>query len=112
MAYDELLAQDIRDAFSGLNFEEKRAFGGLAFMINGKMCVSVNNRPDHIMMVRISENDHEAIERKGAKTAIMRGKEMPGWVFLTKDAIGEEEDFNYWIQLALDFNKVLTQKSK
>lgn len=74
-------------------------------MVNGKMCVSVNNRPDHVMMVRIDPKNQEALKRRGAKVAVMRGKEMPGWLFLTKKAVETEEDFNYWIQLALNFNK-------
>ncbi len=110
MAYDQKLANEVRKALAGFKPEEKTAFGGLAFMVNGKMCVSVNNRPDHIMMVRIDPNDQEALKRKGAKIAVMRGKEMPGWIFLTKEAIETQESFNYWIDLALDFNK--KQKDK
>lgn len=105
MAYDESLANKVRNSLQIFKPIEKKAFGGLAFMVNGKMCVSVNNRPDHIMMVRIDPNDKEAIKRKGAKIAVMRGKEMPGWIFLTKEAIETERDFQYWIELAIKFNK-------
>ena len=104
MAYDESLAEEVRRALSGVSFEEKKAFGGLAFMVNGKMCVSVNNRPDHIMMVRIDPADKDVLKRTGAKLAVMRGKEMPGWIFLTQEAIKTPDDFNFWIQLALKFN--------
>lgn len=69
MAYDEALAGEVRKALSVLKVEEKKAFGGLAFMVNRKMCVSVNNRPDHIMMVRIDPNNQDALKRKGAKIA-------------------------------------------
>ena len=109
MAYDETLADEVKKALSGLKAEEKRAFGGLAFMINGKMCVSVNNRPDHIMMVRIDPQNQDALQREGAKIAVMRGKPMPGWIFLTKDAVKTPKDFDFWIQLALSFNKELTK---
>ena len=110
MAYDEILAEEVRRALSGAKVEEKRAFGGLAFMVKGKMCVSVNNRPDHIMMVRIDpKNQEEVFKRRGAKIAVMRGREMPGWIFLTKEAINTQKDFDFWIQLTLDFNKELTK---
>jgi len=105
MAYDETLAEEVRKALSDFKVEEKRAFGGLAFMVNGKMCVSVNNRPDHIMMVRIDPDNQEALKREGAKLAVMRGKAMAGWIFLTKEAIKTEKEFNYWIDLALEYNK-------
>lgn len=88
-------------------------FGGLAFLVNGKICISVNNRPDHILMVRIDpEAQKEAIQRKGASIAIMRGQKMDGWIFLTDIAIKDEKNFNYWVKLALDFNKVNSSKSK
>lgn len=106
MVYDETLVEEVRKALLDFKVEEKKAFGGLAFMVNGKMCVSVNNRPDHCMMVRIDSNKQdETLKRKGAKLAVMRGKEMAGWIFLTKEAITTKKDFNYWIDLALAFNK-------
>ena len=110
MAYDELLAEEVRKALSGQRVVEKRVFGGLAFMVSGKMCVSVNNRPDHVMMVRIDpQNAAEYIKRKGARLAVMRGREMPGWIFLTQEAIRAEQDFDFWIQQALRFNRILTK---
>ena len=109
MAYDLKLAEEVRVALRNQKFEEKRAFGGLAFMVNGKMCVSVNNRPDHVMMVRINPVNQEVLKRKGAKTAVMRGHEMPGWIFLTADAINTKENFDFWIHLALEYNDRLTK---
>ena len=42
MAYDEGVAESVRDAFSGNpRIEEKRMFGGLAFMLSGNMCCGV-----------------------------------------------------------------------
>ncbi len=107
MAYDEHLAERIRKSISKLtNVEEKRIFGGLAFMVNGKMTLTVNNRPDHQMMVHIDpELQEKALQRKGANVAIMRGKPMTGWIFLTEDAIKGNENLQYWIDLALNFNK-------
>lgn len=110
MAYDETLAEEVRAAFSGCTFVEKRMFGGLGFMLRGNLCVAVNNRPDHIMMVRIDPANHEVFKRKGVKVAVMRGREMPGWIFLTEEAIKTEKEFKYWIQLALDFNNTLPLK--
>jgi hypothetical protein len=110
MAYDESLANDVRQALSPTKYTEKRMFGGVAFLINGNMCVSVNDRPDHIMMVRIDPADQEALTRKGASVAVMRGRKMPGWIFLTNKAIETQQDFDYWIDLAVAFNKTLKVK--
>lgn len=108
MAYSEVLANNIRQALIKEKVEEKKLFGGLAFMVNGKMCVTASPQTsDHIMMVRVSPTLHEElIKRKGAHTAIMRGKEYKGWIFLTEEAIQSERDFQYWIDLALTFNKL------
>ena len=73
-------------------------------MVNGKMCVAVNNRPDHVLMVRIDAKNQEALSRKGASLAVMRGKPMPGWIYLTREAIATPADFEYWINLALAHN--------
>ena len=110
MAYDETLAEEIRRLLKRSEVVEKRMFGGLGFMLNGNMCVAVNNQPDHIMMVRIDPADKEALKRKGAKIAVMRGKQMPGWIFLTKEAIATEEEFRYWVKLAEEFNNRLPVK--
>lgn len=108
MAIDEKLAQAVREILKGHNATEKRMFGGIGFMVKGKMCVSVNNRPDHIVMVRIDPANEEAVQRKGASIAVMKGKIMPGWIFLQKEAIKTDTDLAYWIKLALDFNKTIT----
>jgi hypothetical protein len=110
MAYDQTLTAEIRKALSGYTVEEKKAFGGLAFMVRGKMCVSINTRPDHIMMVRIDPQDQEeALQRKGAKLAVMRGKTMQGWIFLTREAIETQKDFDYWVKIALKYNNEITK---
>ena len=112
MAYDETLAEEVRRLLPRSQVVEKKMFGGIGFMLNGNMCAAVNNRPDHIMMVRIDPFDTQALLKQGAKTAIMRGRLMPGWIFLTKEAIEKEEDFAYWVKKALDFNKTLPAKRK
>jgi len=81
MAYDIALEQEVREALPKANLIEKRVFGGLVFMVQGKMCISVNTRPDHIMMVRVDpKKQEEALKRSGAHIMVMRGKEMPGWI--------------------------------
>jgi hypothetical protein len=42
MAYNEKLADRIRQRFAGLaHVEEKPLMGGLTFMYNGKMCIGI-----------------------------------------------------------------------
>ncbi len=105
MAYNEKLADRIRIALSHLpNVEEKKMFGGLAFMVDKKMCITAG--ADRIMC-RINPDIHEeVIKRKGCSTVIMRGREYKGYVHVNEESIKNKKDFDYWIQLALDYNKI------
>jgi TfoX/Sxy family transcriptional regulator of competence genes len=104
MAYDEKLANRIRKAIAHLpNVKEKKMFGGLAFMVNDKMCITAG---DKRIMCRIDPIIHEeAIKRKGCLTVIMRGREYKGYVQVEEESIKSKKDFDYWIGLSLDFNK-------
>lgn len=107
MAYSEKLADRLRQALAHLpKVEEKKMFGGLAFMVDGKMCLTAG--ADRIMC-RIDPGIHEeALKRKGCRTVIMRGKEYKGYVHVSEDALKTKADLNYWVTLALDFNKKIT----
>lgn len=104
MAYNEKLADKIRAALSHLpKVQEKKMFGGLAFMVDNKMCITVG--PGRIMC-RIDPALHEdAIKKKGCTTVIMRGREYKGYVHISEEEIKTQKALEYWIGLALDYNK-------
>ena len=104
MAYNEKLTNRVREALAGIsNVEEKKMFSGITFMVNGKMCISAGN--DRIMC-RIDPAVHEeSIKKKGCRTVVMKGREYKGYVYVNQEAIKSKKDLDYWIGLALDFNK-------
>jgi TfoX/Sxy family transcriptional regulator of competence genes len=104
MAYNEKLTGRIREALAHLpKVEEKKMFRGVAFMVDGKLCISAG---DDEMMCRIDPVIHaDMIKRKGCRTVIMKGREYRGYVYVKENSIRSKRDFNYWIELALDFNK-------
>ncbi|UGU16004.1 TfoX/Sxy family protein [Sinomicrobium kalidii] len=104
MAYSEQLATRIRQALAHLpDVEEKKMFGGIAFMVNDKMCLTVSKNK---MMCRIDPEIHDTVlEKGGCETVIMKGREYRGYVDVGEDSLGTEAVFNYWVNLALDFNK-------
>ena len=104
MAYNEKLADRIREELQHLsNVEEKIMFKGVTFMVDGKMCVSVSGDE---MMCRIDPALHEAVvEKSGCCSMSMKGREYKGYVYISEEGIKSKEDFDYWISLALDFNK-------
>lgn len=111
MAYNEKLTKRIRDALGHLpNVEEKRMFRGVTFMVNGKMCISAG---DHKIMCRIDPAIHEdAIKRKGCETVKMKTREYRGYVYINEKGIKTKADLDYWIGLALDFNKLAKSSKK
>jgi len=112
MAYNELLADRIRERLEHLpNLEEKRMMGGLTFMLNDKMCVGVLKDD---LMCRIDENEVEqAVERRGCRQMEFTGKPMKSFVLIDETGYSSKKDFDYWIDLALDFNpKAKSSKKK
>jgi TfoX/Sxy family transcriptional regulator of competence genes len=104
MAYSEGVAERIRERFSMLeNVEEKRMMGGLVFMYNDKMCVGVLKDD---LMCRIDPDFHEqAVEKQGCREMDFTKRPRKGYVLIEESGMRAEKDFNYWIDLALTFNK-------
>ncbi|WP_022923579.1 TfoX/Sxy family protein [Serinicoccus marinus] len=80
MAYDEALAQRIRDLLAGEpGVTEKAMFGGLAFLVDGRMAVAATG--DQGVMIHIEEAmARELCAREGIAPMEMRGRPMREWV--------------------------------
>lgn len=104
MAYSERLANKIRERLADLpNLEEKEMMGGLTFMYNNKMCVGIIKDE---LMCRIDPGIYEtALEKNGCRPMDFTGRPMKGWVIINEEGMKNKKDFDYWIDLALDFNK-------
>lgn len=104
MAYNERISNRIREALAHLpGVEEKYMFGGVCYMLNGKMCVGVAQDE---MMCRIGPDAYEAaLERTGCREMVFTGKPMKGYVFVNEEGMKGKKDFEYWIGLCVDFNK-------
>jgi TfoX/Sxy family transcriptional regulator of competence genes len=104
MPYDETLANRIREHLADLpNIEEKEMMGGLVFMYNNKMCVGIIKDE---MMCRIDHDIYESsLEKHGCRPMDFTGKPMKGYVLIEEAGMANQQDFEYWIGLALEFNK-------
>jgi TfoX/Sxy family transcriptional regulator of competence genes len=104
MAYSEKLANRIRTALEGISkIEEKEMMGGLAFLYNGKMCVGIIKDE---MMCRIDpELYEECLEKTGCREMDFTGRPMKGWIMVDDSGMRTQKNFQYWIDLALEFNK-------
>jgi TfoX/Sxy family transcriptional regulator of competence genes len=93
MPPDESLLNRVRTAIGKSRpVEEKKMFGAIAFMVAGKMCVTVSQGR---IMCRIDPASHDAaLERKGCTTVVMKGREYRGYVHIDADALSTERDLD------------------
>jgi TfoX/Sxy family transcriptional regulator of competence genes len=105
MSYNEKLADRVREiiALTHNRVEEKKMFGGLCFMVNDKMCIGIESER---IMVRLDPAVYEAaLEKDGCSPMDFTGKVMKGYVFVDAAVLNTNKKLDYWVQLALDFNK-------
>ena len=109
MAFSEALAQRVRDVLYPLTAaEEKKMFGGIAFMVSGNMTVGVI-RDD--LIVRVGLENYEALlGQPGADLFKPTGKPMAGWITVAPHGHQTDENMNHWIELALEFVRTLPAK--
>jgi len=112
MAYDETLANRTREiiALTHKNIEEKKMFGGLCFMVNDKMCVGVEK--DRLMVRLNPEKYEEVLENEGCTPMDFTGKVMKGYVFVRTDVLNTKKKLEYWLKLALEYNKIAKSSKK
>lgn len=104
MAYDEYLAERIRNALKQKSsfYEEKKMFGGLCFMVDEKMCIGIIKRE---LMVRINpEQQEKLLKKEGVRLMDFTNRPMKGYLNVSPEAIDMDEDLNEWVQHCLDFN--------
>ena|SRR5437588_2280196 len=103
MAYNEKLNDRIREALADVpQVEEKKMFGGVCYMVDGKMCVGVVKDE---MMCQIGADVYgEALEKRGCREMDFAGKPMEGYVYVNDDGMRTKEQFAYWINLCLEHN--------
>ena len=104
MAFDEFLADRIRDALQSrkISFQERKMMGGLCYMVDDKMCVGVVK--DKLMARIDPEIYEEALSKPGCREMDFTGRPMKGFVFVEPLGIDLDEDLDYWVDLCLDFN--------
>jgi TfoX/Sxy family transcriptional regulator of competence genes len=112
MAYNENLAERIRERLVDVKkVKEVRMMGGLTFMVDGKMCVGIIKGD---LMCRIDPTLHdESIEKTGCRTMDFTRRPMSGFIMVDESGTKSKKMFDYWIDLALDFNsKVMASPKK
>lgn len=110
MAYDDVLAQRIRDIVHGEpGLSEKQMFGGLAFLVNGNLTISASSRGG--LLVRIDPADAESLTSfPHVRRFEMRGREMDGWLGVEVAALASEDELRRWVDTGLTYARALPAK--
>ena len=102
MAYDERLAGRVRDLLSGQVEAEKKMFGGLAFMVEGRMACCVSGQG---LLVKVGQDAFgELAELDHVEPMTMRGTVSDSWVDVGEDALMDERALRLWIDRGLAAN--------
>jgi len=112
MSYNEKLAGKAREIISQTHkkVEEKKMFGGLCFLVNGKMCIGVE--AERLMFRLDPAKTDEVMCKEGCKPMDFTGRVMKGYFFVDAEALNTKKKLEYWIQLALEYNKVAKPAKK
>jgi len=109
MAYSEYLADRIRQRLVPANVtDEKKMMGGLIFMVNDKMCVGIDidkKTGADRLMVRVGKAPYEKLLfKKGSREMDFTGKVMRGFLYIDPEGFDADEDLDFWVGKALEFN--------
>ncbi len=110
MAYDERLAERIRTVLARRGrFVEKKMFGGVAFMVAGRMACGVVKKD---LMARVGPAEHErALARPHARPMDFTGRPMRGFVFVAPAGLRTAAGLRAWVDRAVE-NAVSQPKAK
>ncbi|MBI4200122.1 MAG: TfoX/Sxy family protein [Chloroflexi bacterium] len=102
MAYSEELASRIRAALAHREaVTEKRMFGGLTFLVGGRMSCGVL-RDD--LVLRVSGQDYEeALAHPHARPMDFTGEPMKGFLYIGLEGYQRQEDLQRWLAQALAY---------
>lgn len=109
MAYDEELAARVRQLLlEHGDLDERKMFGGIAFMVKGHMCCGVLN--DDLVLRLGPERAKESLKEVHVRPMDFTGRPMKGFVFIRSMGVRTEAMLRRRIQSALDFVETLPPK--
>ena len=102
MAVDEVLASRVRRILSRrLDVEERRMFGGLAFLVRGHMCCGVV--ADRLML-RVGPDAYEKVlKMPHVREMDFTGRPMRGMVYVEPPGLSPDAKLREWIGRGVDF---------
>jgi hypothetical protein len=109
MAYDEALADRVRDLISlRADVTERKMFGGIAWMLAGNMACGVIGDE---LIIRVAPEDFErALAEEHTREFDFTGRPMKGFVCVTPEGRADDEGLAGWVDSGADFAASLPPK--
>ena len=109
MAFDEGLAERIRECFSQRSdVEEKKMFGGLCFMVSRHMCCGIVG---DTFMGRVSPDSYAAcLQEPHVREMDFTGRPMKGMIYVAPEGVTEDASLQRWVQTCTAFVESLPPK--
>jgi TfoX/Sxy family transcriptional regulator of competence genes len=109
MAYDETLASRIRKVLAGrAGISEKKMFGGVAFLLEGKMFCGIVKED---LMLRVGPERHaEALSEPHVRPMDFTGRPMVGYVYIAPAGCRGDRALAKWVELSVQFVATLPAK--
>ena len=109
MAYDERLADRIRDALRDQqDISEQKMFGGVAFMAAGNLAIGASSQGG--LIVRADPDNCEDLLGPGVGLMEMRGRPMRGWLLVDIEQVQSDHELHEWIRSGLTYARSLPAK--
>jgi hypothetical protein len=96
MAYDELIANRVRQAFGARNdITERKMFGGLAFLYHGRMCCGIVGSD---LMVRVPDDEFDTVMRgRHVRPMDFTGKLLRGFAYVSPPGFRTAAVLRTWL---------------
>ena len=96
MAYDEQLAKRIRRVFgTRRDIAERRMFGGLAFLLRGRMCCGIVGGD---LMVRVTDDEFDSVMRgPHVRPMDFTGTPLSGFVYVSAPGFRTAAALRTWL---------------
>ena len=110
MAFSESLALRIRERLARRKqIEEKKMFGGLAFLLDGNMAVAASGQGGLLVRVDPAQSD-ALLATTSARLMEMRGRQMRGWLRVDSEHVRTKRELERWVELGTAYARSLPAK--
>lgn len=109
MPFNESLADRIRPLLAGMtNFDEKKMFGGVGFMVGGNMCCGIHK--DYLILRLGPKKAEKALQLEHCRVFDITGRPMKGWVMIDREGYDSDPFLTEWIGQCYQYVTTLPPK--